>query len=346
MDNNKQIFSVIIPVYNGAETIEQSLSSLVPSREYIKEVIVCDDRSTDNCIDLAHQFDNMLPMVYTRVDDSLPHGPGNARNAGLEIATGDWVTFLDCDDMFPITAFVDVYNSLLLNKQEKVVEVISSFYQYTIEYNVFTIMRNEDPSYVHGYFYNKSFLDAFKIRFDPDIFIIEDGYFNLLANATILNENLNVIRNPQTIGYYWCIHVDHQGLSYFANPKNQEDTNHTIKARTKAVSDIIKRYGTMSPAGQYARKITIDSLLSAYFEYVFTKNSNAKINTNGLLKWDKKILDVFKNVFEWDKAQVIEACSEETNFQAVKEVYQSHFGEIEPTITLEEFYDLIDSYEC
>ena len=54
----------------------------------------------------------MLPMIYVNVPEHLPHGPGNGRNIGIETATGEWLAFLDCDDMYSMTAFTDIYNAI------------------------------------------------------------------------------------------------------------------------------------------------------------------------------------------------------------------------------------------
>lgn len=336
-----KIFSVVIPMYNGAATIENALGSLLPSRQFLKEVIIADDRSTDNCIELAHQFDNMLPMKYTKVAENLPHGPGNARNAGIDIATGDWIACLDCDDMYSMTAFNDIYNTILSKDDDYLASITTSFLQYTIEQNQYVPMSNDDPSYVHGHFYKKEFLDKYNIRFAKDILIIEDGYFNLLFNATCLehgyhNEKLNGVNT-----YIWRIHVNHQGLSYVADPSHQEDTNYTIQSRLACTTEILKRFPKDGKAYEYARRVTLDSFLSGYFEYTFTINQKALNAVNGLLKWNSKIINSLNNDYHMTKQDILDFCMKPENYRSVQKVYEMHFGPLIMAISLNDFYDLL-----
>lgn len=341
--DDKKIFSVVIPMYNGAETIENALASLLPSRQYLKEVIIANDRSTDNCIELAHQFDKMLPMVYTTVRNDLPHGPGNARNAGIDIATGEWIACLDCDDMFSMTSFTDIYNTIQQKDHEKLASIITSFVQYTVEQNIYTVINNDDPSYVHGHFYKKSFLDKFNIRFAPDILIIEDGYFNLLFNATCLeygydNEKVNGVNT-----YIWRIHVNHKGLSYVANPSHQKDTNYTIQSRLACTNEILKRFANKNGgAFQYARRVTLDSFLSGYFEYSYTSINKNTESLPGLIKWNAKIIESLTKDYGLSKEEILDFCFNSQNYQSVLKVYEMHFGPFIMDKSLNEFYNLLE----
>lgn len=344
MTQDTKIFSVIIPMYNGANTIENALSSLIPSRQYIKEVIIANDRSTDNGIELAHQFDKMLPMIYVDVPDKLPRGPGNGRNIGIDTATGEWLAFLDCDDMYSMTAFTDIYNAINYKKEGELASVTTSFLQYTIENNTYTPLANQDPSYMHGHFYNREFLNKYDIRNDPNILIIEDGYFNLLFNATseeygYRNDYYNNVNT-----YIWRVHVDHKGLSFNADPSNQEDTNYTIQSRLTCVKEILHRFKDKDGgAYKYALRVSLDTLLSGYFEYVYTLSTGKKQSLPGLLKWNKKILEVLKDDFKLSKKKIFDFCLKPDNFDAVKRVYELHFGAIDvDTFTLKDFYELLD----
>lgn len=83
------MISVIIPVLNGANTIPTAIESAIHQAE---EIIVVDDGSTDN-------LDEVLsPYKATLIHNTGKHGPGPARNLGLENAKGEFVLFLDADD--------------------------------------------------------------------------------------------------------------------------------------------------------------------------------------------------------------------------------------------------------
>src|SRR5438874_2268449 len=94
------LFSVIIPAYNRATLIGQTLDSVFAQNRNDMEVIVVDDGSTDGTLDIVARYGDRV-----RILQQSNKGPGAARNAGLRAATGDYVAFLDSDDVwFPWTA--------------------------------------------------------------------------------------------------------------------------------------------------------------------------------------------------------------------------------------------------
>lgn len=88
-------FSVIIPVYNLAETLPRAIKSVIEQTWPAHEIIVVDDGSTDNSLQVANGFANKV-----RVISQVNAGVSAARNRGAESATGDWFAFLDADDWY------------------------------------------------------------------------------------------------------------------------------------------------------------------------------------------------------------------------------------------------------
>lgn len=88
--------SIIIPVYNTANYIEECLSSVVKQTYKNIEIIVVDDGSTDNSPAICDQWaqkDSRIKVLHQK-----NQGLSAARNAGLSIATGQYICFLDSDD--------------------------------------------------------------------------------------------------------------------------------------------------------------------------------------------------------------------------------------------------------
>lgn len=90
--------SVIIPIYNQKEFLKECLLSVLSQSGGFKtEIIVVNDGSTDGAEELikhfSSSFDNIIGLTQGR------QGPASARNAGLKVAKGDYITFLDADDI-------------------------------------------------------------------------------------------------------------------------------------------------------------------------------------------------------------------------------------------------------
>ena len=88
-------FSVIIPVYNGAETVGRAIESVLAQTYPAHEVIVVDDGSIDVTAKVVEQFGSRVRYIYQ------PNaGVAAARNVGVKHATGEWLAFLDADDWY------------------------------------------------------------------------------------------------------------------------------------------------------------------------------------------------------------------------------------------------------
>jgi len=93
--NSKPLISVIIPTFNSASFVADAVASALEQTYPPLEVIVIDDGSTDNTQEILAPHWNVIRYV------KQPNaGAAAARNRGLDIAKGDWVAFLDSDDVW------------------------------------------------------------------------------------------------------------------------------------------------------------------------------------------------------------------------------------------------------
>lgn len=105
--------SVIIPVYNVEKYLEACVQSVLTQEYKETEVILVDDGSTDNSGAICDRLQKENPEII--VIHKQNAGLGLARNTGLEAATGEFVTFLDSDDILYPTELLDLYNAMIKN---------------------------------------------------------------------------------------------------------------------------------------------------------------------------------------------------------------------------------------
>ncbi|MEI6132127.1 MAG: glycosyltransferase family 2 protein [Bacillota bacterium] len=109
--------SVIIPVYNTENYLANCLESLINQTFTDFEVLMVDDKSSDNSVEICRGFekkDDRFKLVLH--EKNL--GPGAPRNTGLKIAQGEFVVFLDSDDMLAIDACEKLLNKAIKTKAD------------------------------------------------------------------------------------------------------------------------------------------------------------------------------------------------------------------------------------
>lgn len=112
--------SIIIPVYNVAPYIKRCLDSVVAQTFQDIECILVDDCGTDNSREIAQQYiDNYQGQIeFIYIHHEKNQGLSGARNTGIQIATGEWLYFLDSDD-----AITPICISTLLALKDKYPDV-------------------------------------------------------------------------------------------------------------------------------------------------------------------------------------------------------------------------------
>lgn len=102
-----KLISIVIPTYNCCEFLPETIKSLQCQTYSNWEAICVDDGSTDNTLEIARKFQmkDERVRVYARVE--LPKGGSHCRNIGLQHAKGDYVIFLDGDDILVSTCLED-----------------------------------------------------------------------------------------------------------------------------------------------------------------------------------------------------------------------------------------------
>lgn len=116
MMNRTDLISVIVPVYKVEQYLDQCVQSIVDQTYKNLEIILVDDGSPDNCpamCDAWAEKDNRIKVIHKKNG-----GLSDARNAGMEIATGDFIAFIDSDDYIRLDMLELLYSSIITNNSD------------------------------------------------------------------------------------------------------------------------------------------------------------------------------------------------------------------------------------
>lgn len=121
------LFSIIVPIYNVERYLEQCIESVLAQDYQNYELILVDDGSPDNSIDIcvkyAKQYSNIV-FIH-----KINGGVSDARNAGIQIARGEYLMFLDSDDYWEGTSILsDLQNIITENNPDVIFNYMSSVY--------------------------------------------------------------------------------------------------------------------------------------------------------------------------------------------------------------------------
>lgn len=132
--------SVIIPVYKVEGTLDRCMASVTGQTFGDLEIILVDDGSPDGCpalCDVWTEKDSRIKVIHKENG-----GLSSARNAGLDIATGEWVTFVDSDDWLEPETYAAVFDKLDCSNAAEV-----DMMEFPVEYGGQLIKDPVEPGY-------------------------------------------------------------------------------------------------------------------------------------------------------------------------------------------------------
>jgi teichuronic acid biosynthesis glycosyltransferase TuaG len=98
--NNEPLISIIIPLYNADKYIAETVQSVISQIYTNWELIVVDDCSVDNSIKIVEKFERQDARIKIIKSEVNFGGPARPRNIGMENAKGEYIAFLDADDLW------------------------------------------------------------------------------------------------------------------------------------------------------------------------------------------------------------------------------------------------------
>ena len=91
------MISIIVPIYNALDNLPKLITSVIKQTFIDWELILVDDGSKDNSYSLCMQYARMDERI--KVIQQEYQGPSTARNTGIKASSGEWITFVDADDV-------------------------------------------------------------------------------------------------------------------------------------------------------------------------------------------------------------------------------------------------------
>lgn len=153
--------SVIVPVYNSEKYLEECLNSLLNQTLSEIEIICVDDGSTDSSPEILEAYSKKYDRIKVVSQENKDVGP--AREAGLKIAKGEYVTFADNDDWFAQDAFEKLYINAKSNNSDVVIFKIVFYYSDNNSY-IYPKSLNLEKYFEEGVDYNNFVFKAKDIK--------------------------------------------------------------------------------------------------------------------------------------------------------------------------------------
>lgn len=122
--------SIVIPSFNQAEYLEDAIESAYNQTTAPLEILVIDDGSTDNSLEIARQYEfKEFPGIESpvRVISQVNKGLSSARNTGIMNAKGDYIQFLDADDMLKENAIARITQEIIRSNADIIAPSFKEF---------------------------------------------------------------------------------------------------------------------------------------------------------------------------------------------------------------------------
>ncbi len=190
--------SIIIPVYNAERYLQECIDSILSQSFSNFEIILVNDGSTDNSFELCENYfrkDSRIKLI-----NQQNCGVSVARNKGIEIAAGAWITFVDSDDIMSPNSLNIMYSNAtslgadILKGSIQVIlnDSVEVLYKYATSYSK-NVVDNIGHAALWGYLFKSSIIKNNNIKFVPGLAYSEDFVF--LTNVSIFCKSIATISN-------------------------------------------------------------------------------------------------------------------------------------------------------
>jgi glycosyltransferase involved in cell wall biosynthesis len=204
--------SIIIPCYNRANLLDETLNSIIQQSFKNWECIIIDDGSTDNTLEILSDFYKKDSRIkYYERPKNILKGATACRNYGYTLSIGDYICWFDSDDIMPHNSLEDRMNVFFKNNCDFVLGKVLKFDNLTKEIIIenssllLPITTNPASEYLLGNFwfqtsapiFKKIFLEKFNIHFDESLTFNDETEF--YVRLLLTNPNLKSVDTVVTL---------------------------------------------------------------------------------------------------------------------------------------------------
>ena len=145
------MISVIVPIYNSELTLERCIDSILSQTYTDFELLLIDDGSQDGSLSVCETYATKDTRI--RIYHQINNGVSSARNLGLSVALGEWISFIDSDDWVDDDYLMSMIKKLSSSNADLIVSgFVVEGDQWSKEYsfeNAFIKLDNNNSSYFH-----------------------------------------------------------------------------------------------------------------------------------------------------------------------------------------------------
>ena len=283
----KNLVSIIVPIYNVDKYLEVCIESLTNQTYRNLEIILINDGSTDESVKICEKYkekDNRIVFINKKNG-----GAASAKNEGLKIAKGDYITFVDSDDFIELDMIEYMVNTIKKYNADIIQCSFTNLYKNTEKFKQDTIVEQKITS--------KDFLELFLTKWDSSLFwnklfkreVIENVFFKegrciddeFFTYKCVINSKSIVTSNKIVYNY----RMRKSGVM-----KSESSQKQILKDR---VDYLYERYELVRKIYKDLDKSFLEHLLTYYL--IISKDYYV----------DEKLLDYMKNNLKSIKGKII-----------------------------------------
>lgn len=291
--------SIIIPVYNAEKYLSETLDSILNQTFTDFEVIAVNDGSTDSSLDILKLYKNKDKRI--RIIDKKNSGVSDARNTGIKNATGEYVCFVDADDI------------LAQEYIEAMFDVVSKYGADMVVCRYVTFRKSNQITYVHG---NS---DVNQVKSVTDLLergLLTSAWNKLIKKEIIIKNNILYDTNMtfgEDLFFCWKVYLK-SNLIYYLDKElyfyRLMNEGATAKYHPELYENYKRAFNELKVYAQ--QKNTADSESTKVFDIYFTKripsfikmcirepvSIRQKYRNMRLILNDSNIQNIFKNSWQ------------------------------------------------